>query len=265
MASWIETLSELKRKKTPCAVIVVTEVKGSVPREPGARMVVANGKLEWGTIGGGNLELQAIDHATRLLAGGLAVSESVGYPLAEKTGQCCGGHVTLFFETFTWSKRQLFVFGAGHVAQAVGGLAKYLSADVKLIDGREESEIQPPVPDERDYELECIDAPEAEVEELPADAFVLIMTHSHALDLEVTARAIRRGTFPYVGLIGSERKWQRFRKQLEARGFTSEEIDRVRCPIGATKGSKEPAAIAISTAAEILDVMARVEQARVEA
>ena len=82
------------------------------------------------------------------------------------------------------------------------------------------------------------------------------MTHSHALDLELVARALRRGTFPYVGLIGSERKWARFRSRLEQRGFEPDELARVTCPIGLGRTSKEPTAIAVSVAAELLERMA---------
>ena len=204
--AWIEKLTELQSDGHPCAlVVVVTEVAGSVPREAGARMIVCDGELAWGTIGGGNLERQAIEHATRLLAAERAASESVEYPLSEKVGQCCGGKVTLFFETFRWTRRRVVVFGAGHVGQAIGGLASYLQADVTLIDSRDEEEIRPRVPPaaERSYELTCIDAPEAEIDTIPNDALVLIMTHSHALDLEIVEHAIHRGGFPYVGLIGS--------------------------------------------------------------
>lgn len=256
-AGWIERLSELRAQGRPCAMVVVTAVRGSGPREPGARMLVADGDLAWGTIGGGNLERQAIEHALALLAAGEAATESVAYPLSEKVGQCCGGEVTLFYETFPWSRRRLVVFGAGHVGQAVGGLADYLACDVLLVDGRDEDALRPvpPPPAERPYELLCIDAPAGEVERLEPGTLVLIMTHSHALDLELVERAIRRDDLPYVGLIGSERKWDRFRKRLEARGFGADEIARVTCPIGVTQGSKDPAAIAISTAAELLERM----------
>ena len=155
-------------------------------------MIVADGELAWGTIGGGNLEKQAVEHATRLLAAPAAASESVEYPLSEKVGQCCGGTVTLFYESFRWTRRRVVVFGAGHVGQALAGLAPYLQADVTLIDGRDEAEIRPRVPSERPYELVCIDAPEAEVDALPDDALVVVMTHSHALDLQVVERALRR-------------------------------------------------------------------------
>jgi xanthine dehydrogenase accessory factor len=102
----------------------------------------------------------------------------------------------------------------------------------------------------------CVDHPEEELDDLAADALVLVMTHDHALDLEIVAKAIQRD-FAYVGLIGSERKWERFRKRLAQRGFTEQQIAKVTCPIGVSKHSKEPTAIAISTAAELLDVLAR--------
>jgi len=256
---WIERLSELRGRKVPCALVVVTEVRGSGPREPGARMIVTRGKdgrgaLDLGTIGGGNLEKQAIERSAALLESGKAVSASEAFPLSEKVGQCCGGEVTLFFETFPWTRRKIAIFGAGHVAQAIAGLSGYLSADIALIDGREEGEILPPLPKVRGFELRCVDHPEAEVEGLPDGALVLVMTHSHALDLEVVAKAIRRD-FAYLGLIGSARKWDRFRKRLAQRGFTEREIAKVRCPIGVSKHSKEPAAIAISVAAELLEVL----------
>jgi xanthine dehydrogenase accessory factor len=253
---WIEKLSELRSKRRPCALVVVTGVRGSGPREAGARMIVSGGQLVFGTIGGGNLEKLAIEHAAELLADKKALSESVAYPLSEAAGQCCGGEVTLFFETFPWTRRKIAVFGAGHVAQAIGGLAAYLSADLVLIDPRDEAEIQPALPKQRPFELTLVDSPEEEVDTLPEDTLVLVMTHSHALDLEIVARAIRR-EFAYLGLIGSERKWARFQKRLAQRGFSEAQIAKVRCPIGVSKHSKEPTAIAISVAAELLDVLAR--------
>jgi xanthine dehydrogenase accessory factor len=262
--AWIEKLSELRAAGRACALVVVTDAAGSVPREPGARMIVADGELAWGTIGGGNLEHQAIEHAAALLAGGTARSESVAYPLSEKVGQCCGGRVTLFYECFPWTRRRIVVFGAGHVGQALGGLAPWLQADVTLVDGREEDDLRPVPPAARPYELLCIDAPEAELDALPDDALVVVMTHSHALDLAIVERALRRARpFAYLGLIGSERKWARFRKRLEAKGFDAHAIERVTCPIGASRTSKDPRAIAVSTAAQLLEVLERTAAERV--
>jgi xanthine dehydrogenase accessory factor len=250
--TWLDALGDLREREEPCVLVVVTAVKGSAPREPGARMIVAGGELAHGTIGGGNLERLAIERAAALLAEEGAGSTSVDFPLAEAAGQCCGGSVTLFFEPYRWRRPTVAIFGAGHVGQALAGLAPWMKARVLLIDGREERELRPRVPRERPYELCCVGAPEAELDELRSDALVLVMTHSHALDLELVARALARGAFPYLGLIGSERKWMRFRKRLEQRGFTPEQLARVRCPIGVAKTSKDPAAIALSTATELV-------------
>lgn len=254
--AWIETLNRLRAAGTPCAMVVVTGTRGSAPREAGARMVVSGGRLVWGTIGGGNLERLAIEHASELLEGASPVSESVAYPLSEKAGQCCGGEVTLFFETFPWQRRRIAIFGAGHVAQALAGLGGYLAADVQLIDSRSAEEIQPPLDSARKFDVLWIDHPEQEVDSLSRGTFLLIMTHSHAQDLDVLERALRRiDDFPYVGLIGSQRKWLRFRKRLEQRGVDLSAIERVVCPIGTGPTSKDPAAIAVSTAAQLLEVM----------
>lgn len=250
-ADWIDALAGLRARRVPCALVVVAGTAGSAPRDAGARMIVAEGRLAFGTIGGGNLERLAIEHATRLVETGEARSESVDYPLSEKAGQCCGGRVTLFYEAFPWRRRTLAVFGAGHVGQAIGGLAEYLGCDVVLIDSRPEEELVPRLPTTRPYRVRSVDAPEAELDGLPADSYVLVMTHSHALDQELIARALRRGAFPYLGLIGSERKWARFRQRLAQRGFTDAQLATVRCPIGVTKGSKEPRAIALSVAVEL--------------
>jgi xanthine dehydrogenase accessory factor len=254
---WIDALGELREREEPCVLVVVTGVKGSAPREPGARMLVAGGDLVHGTIGGGNLERLALERAAALLADPAAGSGSAEFQLGEVAGQCCGGSVTLFFEPYRWRRPTLAIFGAGHVGQRLAGLAPWLKAHVVLVDGREEAEIRPRLPRERAYELRCTDAPEAELDELPAESCVVVMTHSHALDLELVARALRRGTFPYLGLIGSERKWQRFRARLAQRGFSAADLARVRCPIGVTRDSKDPAAIALSTATELVPFLAR--------
>src|SRR5262245_11619154 len=187
--SWIDELGELREREEPCVLVVVTRVKGSAPREPGARMIVAGGELVHGTIGGGNLEKLAIERARALIADPEGRSTSADYPLAEEAGQCCGGSVTLFMEPYPWRRRLVVVFGAGHVGQALAGLAPWLRARVRLVDGREEDEIRPRLPRQRPYELVCTDAPEGELDELPENALVVIMTHSHALDLELVARA----------------------------------------------------------------------------
>lgn len=255
--SWIESLGNLRAMRTPCTMVVVTQVEGSAPREVGARMLVAGGELHWGTIGGGNLEQLAILEALLLLKAPSPSSKSVVFPLAEKTGQCCGGRVTLFFEVFPWQRPTIAIFGAGHVGQALANLAPWLEAELLVIDGRQAEEIQPKLSGQQPFELLCIDSPEAEIDGLAAGSLVLIMTHNHDLDLAILERALKRACFPYVGLIGSGRKWQRFQARLRSKGFSEEQLAGVQCPIGLSQASKSPAAIALSTATELMEVLSR--------
>ena len=88
---------------------------------------------------------------------------------------------------------------------------------------------------------------------------VLIMSFSHAEDLDIVAACLQRqrehGDLPYIGLIGSKTKWATFRHRLEDRGFTESELAHVTCPIGVPgiKG-KEPEVIAVSVAAQFLQL-----------
>jgi xanthine dehydrogenase accessory factor len=80
----------------PAVLITVAKVDGSVPREPGARMLVdASG--QWGTVGGGHLELRGVETARAMLASG-ETRRLERFPLGPSLGQCCGGVVHLAFE-----------------------------------------------------------------------------------------------------------------------------------------------------------------------
>ncbi len=254
-SAWLDSLGGMRQSQTPCVVVTVTQTKGSTPRDAGARMLVTAAGIEWGTIGGGRLEQLATERAQAMLQEDQSQALAERFPLAVSAGQCCGGEVTLFLESFLWRKRQVVIFGAGHVGQALGGLAPWMGAQVLLVDPREESELVPSLPPSRPFEVRFVDAPEGEIETLPASSLVLVMTHSHALDMEILVHALRRGGFPYLGLIGSERKWARFQKLLTQRGFSPEEIASVTCPIGVGAPSKEPHQIALSVAAELSPIL----------
>src|SRR4051812_7785373 len=97
MSDWLKTLSELRDNDTPCVLITVTEAKGFTPREAGTKMVVTAEK-QFGTIGGGNLEFEAISEARKLLAAAESGAKKKDYPLGPALAQCCGGHVTVLLE-----------------------------------------------------------------------------------------------------------------------------------------------------------------------
>jgi xanthine dehydrogenase accessory factor len=80
----------------PAVLVTVAVVEGSVPREPGAKMLV-DATRQWGTVGGGHLELRGIETARVMLASG-ETRRLERFPLGPSLGQCCGGVVQLAFE-----------------------------------------------------------------------------------------------------------------------------------------------------------------------
>ena len=105
--------------------------------------------------------------------------------------------------------------------------------------------------------MALIHAPEpaSELANAPDGALIVVMTHSHGLDLEIVAEALRAKRFAFVGLIGSATKRARFLSQMRAAGLSETLLSQLVCPIGLPGvGGKEPAVIAASTAAQLLMV-----------
>ncbi len=324
MNEWIESLCDLTAAGEPVVIVTVAGVRGSAPREVGAKMLVTQTETI-GTIGGGQLEYQC----TRLAVERLARDSSLDvqrFPLGPSMGQCCGGVVEILFETVAdglpaWlrtlhglhgqrtpvmlvtdttgdrpgkllvteedeygtslaedvamarerlenrdgpelvegvfyepvlgSRFDIAVFGAGHVGSALVNVLATLDCNVRWIDNRRS--VFRHVPNNA-RAIECRD-PALEIAALPSGAYVLVMTHSHALDFDICVRALRRDDLAYVGLIGSETKRRRFIKRFRDHGLARTEIVRLTCPIGVDGVSgKKPAEIAVAVSAELLAI-----------
>jgi xanthine dehydrogenase accessory factor len=257
--------------------VLVAHAQGSVPRDAGTWMAVVEQDAELiGTIGGGRLELDAIAHA-RALLDGTTSDRQRRFALGPSLGQCCGGVVELRFECHDASTRDTLrhtlmverdqhalpvaLFGGGHVGQALVRALSRLPMTLHWVDSREA--IFPSA-----QALGLNDWPEhlhaehslpvhAAVQDLTPGAHVLIMSFSHAEDLDVVIACLQRqrdkADLPFIGLIGSKTKWATFRHRLEARGFTAAEIAQVTCPIGLPGiEGKEPEVIAASVTAQLL-------------
>jgi xanthine dehydrogenase accessory factor len=249
----------------PTVVVQVAETQGSVPREPGTRMLVCAREVA-GTVGGGHLEFEAIRLAREALSQGRPISFSQRFPLGPRLGQCCGGVVTLrwaLLDEAAWAawpeapgRFHLQLYGAGHVGQALVRLLATLPCRVQWIDEREEAfPAQWPSGWPSQVERVCVDSVEAEVRHAPHDACYLVMTHQHDLDLRITEAIARRGDFRYFGLIGSKTKRARFEHRLAERGIPADILRRITCPIGIPDiTGKEPEVIAVAVAAQLLQV-----------
>lgn len=283
------------------ARVVVADVKGSVPREAGAAMLVWPGGQS-GTIGGGALEHRATQRACSALSDRQDRLDHA--PLGPALAQCCGGAVTLlteiwdaqrlaclppgpvarpvpgaaaemplglrrllarardrgtpiapllkdgwFIEPEARPRTPVWVYGAGHVGRAlVAVLAPLPDLAITWVDTA--AERFPSVVPERVTVLPAQN-PAAAALTAPDTAHHVILTYSHALDLDLCHRLIARPA-AHIGLIGSATKWARFRKRLTQLGHGPAQIARITCPIGDPALGKHPQAIAISVASRLL-------------
>lgn len=144
---------------------------------------------------------------------------------------------------------KVWVYGAGHVGQAVVAQLELLDCSVSLLDHREDWQALQP-----DLKISRIlsDAPEDEVSYASTDTYHVVMTHSHTLDFEICHAILKRDDFAWLGLIGSATKRQTFCNRLSQRGISDRLLKRLCCPIGNLQlESSVPSVIALNLAAEL--------------
>ena len=154
-----------------------------------------------------------------------------------------------FIEPVSRPQRRLWIWGAGHVGRAlVHTLAPLPDLAITWVDVALDR-----YPDAMPANVRALPVPNPAdaVALAPPDAEHLILTYSHALDLDLCHRLLRHG-FASAGLIGSATKWARFRSRLASLGHSPAQIARIQCPIGDPSLGKHPSQIAIGVAATFL-------------
>jgi xanthine dehydrogenase accessory factor len=251
------------------AMVEVARAKGSTPREAGAYMLVSRSAIH-GTIGGGQLEFMAIDQARQIIADPKGLQElMLDIPLGPEIGQCCGGRVEVLIRLVddelkaellrTAEAEQerlphIYLFGGGHVGQALAVALSLLPVRVTVVETRAEALDGMP----EGVETRLTSVPEEMVRSAPAGAAFVVLTHDHALDFLIVAEALKRTDAAYVGMIGSQTKKATFRSwYLKSAGGSEADFVRLVSPIGGdTVKDKRPAVIAALVAAEIITVLA---------
>jgi xanthine dehydrogenase accessory factor len=284
MPEWLQALQQLygahsSGRGMPSILITVADTQGSTPRAAGTRMVVTQAGQRYDTIGGGHLEWRAIELAQAILQDANASAARKPYtpqlhrfPLGPALGQCCGGTVQLLFEKIdpgmrakamiaglvqAWEQErelwpQILLFGAGHVGRALAALLGALPCRLLWIDERDDL-FPAAVPG--NAIIEITDDPETAVRNAAAGSYFIVMTHSHAIDQQLSERILRRGDAAWFGLIGSDTKRRLFRKRLAQRGLTEQQLAGMTCPIGILGiDNKEPSSIAVAVAAQLLQL-----------
>ncbi len=269
MKELISALERCLMVARPCVLVEVVRVQGSTPREVGAAMLVTP-ETTVGTIGGGKLELMAIDKAHALIGSGwceaadaAAVDDRI--VLSASAGQCCGGVASLRYSVADAATLQglrerdsqtvrlpIMLFGNGHVAQALVRVLASLPVRISWVDERG-AQFPADVP----YNALPIDTdtPQAEITGASDDTAFLVMTHSHALDERLCHAILQKNAFSYFGLIGSASKRLNFERRLAMRGIDAARLKKMQCPIGiAGIKDKRPEVIAVSVAAQLMQV-----------
>jgi xanthine dehydrogenase accessory factor len=277
-----ESLAAMIERDGRAALVTLVEVKGSSPRDIGARMAVRADGAFSGTVGGGALEWQALAEAQAMLASPEGPRRRLmDKALGPDLGQCCGGRVRLLIERLgaddlpgierlaselaAEEKAAAFpvmLFGAGHVGRALVLALAPLPMRVTWVDGRRQA-----FPERAPANVVAVEGhdPAGLIASAPDGTAIIAMTHSHALDLDIVAAALSQRRFPYVGVIGSATKRARFVTQLRQAGLADDLIDALACPIGLPEiAGKEPAVIAASVAAQLLQVRGHAMAAQVK-
>ena len=244
-------ISELLDARKSFVLATIVETKGSSPQKTGAKILIhPDGSFEF-TIGGGTFEAEVIRDGLALLAG--ETDQTHEYKLTKQDiGMYCQGLVKVFFEKYAAIPR-LMIFGGGHVGQAISRIAGATHLfDTIVIDDRKEfaNREKHPAADEVIHTDRTFTE---NVPEIDAETYVLILTRCHATDKLLVHKYVDAPA-AYIGLIGSEAKIRQFKRELQEEGISAQRFERIHAPIGIPIGGKNPAEIAISVLAELIQV-----------
>lgn len=258
---------ELIKDKTKFTFAVITESSGSAPRKAGAKMLVLPNGQTYGTIGGGTIEYAASkDALTAIQERRSFVKEyDLSNSKAAELGMICGGHVTIHFQYISPEntafyhlcleeiKKQtniVYIFGGGHVAQELVPVLSHLDFTCIVFDDRPEFANSKSFPDA----FKCIVGNFERLNDyinVNQQDYVCIMTRGHQFDYLVQKQILQTPAH-YIGVMGSRKKTLAIREKLLADGFSEEEINRCKSPIGLDIHAETPAEIAISIAGELI-------------
>jgi xanthine dehydrogenase accessory factor len=240
---------EAQDKGVSVALATVIRTQGSMPRHVGSKMIVwPDGQLV-GTVGGGAMEAKVIAEAQRAILDG--EPKIVSYTLNDlKQGDpgICGGTAEIFIEPLLHLPT-LVVIGCGHVGKALAELGKWMGFRVIVSDDRAEYCNPQHIPNMDGYVV----TPPSQLAthlDLNSRLYIAAVTRGLPVDLDLFPPLLNANV-AYLGLIGSRRRWALTVKALEERGFTREQVARVRSPIGLELNAETPQEIAVSIMAEI--------------
>jgi xanthine dehydrogenase accessory factor len=245
-----ERIAQVMREGGLAAVATVIRAQGSVPRHEGSKMLVfPDGQIE-GTIGGGEMESRVIEQARQAIREGK--TQILKYDFRDPSRGdpgVCGGEIEVFVEPIV-PEASVLIIGAGHVGLALADLAHWLGYRVVVSDDRPGFATPEAVPD-ADEVIECEVGALPERIKINSGTYIVLATRGVQVDL-AGLPALLESPAPYIGVIGSQRRWETCAKQLLDMGVAKSAIERVTSPIGLELNAETPEEIAVSIMAEII-------------
>jgi xanthine dehydrogenase accessory factor len=248
-----QEIVELRRQGVRAALATIIARKGSTPRKDAAKMLIYEDGRQMGSIGGGCMEAEVCREAMMALRSERPKLLSFDFTEedAEESALLCGGVMEVYVEPIL-PDPTLFIFGAGHVGQAVASIARTLGFKIAVVDDRIKYANSERFPQADDF---YVNSWEEVFASLPVNdsSYLLIATRGHKYDLSCLRYAIQTPA-RYIGLLGSRRKTKLLYEALEREGIDPACFQRVFAPVGLEIGSETPEEIAVSIAAELVAV-----------
>lgn len=227
------------------ALATVVESIGSTPGKPGAKMIIKKDGTTIGTVGGGEVEFSVIKEGINVLSSEIPRLIEYGKEMQ------CGGKMKIFIEPIL-SPPVIYIFGAGHIGQALSKIATVSGFDTVIIDSRKEFATKEKFPEAK----KTISGNYDEIiPKLPfnSNSYIIVATHNHSEDESVLALCIER-EYAYIGMVASREKTNGIFSRLKEQGISEKQLREVHAPIGKKIGSRTPGEIAVSIMAEIISV-----------
>jgi xanthine dehydrogenase accessory factor len=246
----LEELVNARKAGEPVALAVIVKARGSVPRHTGSKMLIYTDGHTSGTIGGGELEARVLDQALAALKDNK--SRYIPYSLVDpKRGDpgVCGGEVEVYVEPYL-PPITILIIGCGHVGKAVAQLGSWLGFRIAVSDDREGLATPEAVPEADLHFPGSIDDTLASFN-VNFNTNIVAVTRNVEIDREVLPKLLETDA-PYIGIIGSRRRWQETRRLLTEDGFDEDQINRFHSPIGLELHAETPEEIAVSILAEVI-------------
>ncbi len=241
----------LAAQETGESVVLATVVKarGSVPRHAGAKMLIYENGRTSGTIGGGEMEARVVQEAAEVLKDNQprVIPYSLVSPEQGDPG-VCGGEMEIYLEPYL-PPVTLLIVGCGHVGRALAHLGQWLGYRVVVTDDREDL-VTPHLIPHADLYLPGNIEDAIKTSPITMNTFITLVTRNVMVD-RVVLPLLLNSPAPYIGVMGSKRRWQETQKLLLADGISKDALQRVHSPIGLELNAETPAEIALSILSEI--------------